>query len=218
MLLRNGTQQFYKPFWTSDGIAWTAAPVVAATPAASYTEHTPDVLTELRARIEAGLLVEVQRGNFAVDIGYIQVMLGSPSLERDLRFPLVTIHMEHEGDGERAIGDDISGDEFDSIGFAWDESEGWLSECTVTVIGWSLNADERNELRKALRRVIIGNMAVFESFDWTRVGFRAEDIDAVNGEYPSPMYQVMGTFSCVAPVRVGGKVGAISDVIARSQN
>lgn len=218
MLLKNGVEQFYKPFWTTDGVTWTAGPVASGTPSADYTEFTPDVLSLLRERLEAGLLVEVERGNFQTELGYIQVLMGSPSLERDLRFPLVTLHMENETSGERALGEDISGDEFDAIGFDWDESEGWWGEHSVTVIGWSLNGDERNELRKALRRIVIGNMPVFEAQGWTRIDFRAEDIDAVNGEYPSPMYQVMGTFSCIAPVRVGGKVDAISTVISRSLN
>lgn len=217
-LLRNGVQQFYKPFWTSDGVTWTAGAVATGTPAANYAEYTTDVLSSLRERIEAGLIVEVERGNFQVELGYVQVMMGSPSLERDLRFPLVTLHMESETSGIRAIGEAIAGDEFDSIGFDWDESEGWWGEHTITVIGWSLNGDERNELRKALRRIVIGNMPVFEGLGWTQLDFRSEDIDAVNGEYPSPMYQVMGTFSCIAPVRVGGKVDAISAVISRSIN
>lgn len=217
-LLTNGERVFYKPFWTADGVTWTPGPVWSGTPAPNYEEHTPDVLSFLRDRLEAGLKIEVERGNLQSDVGYLQVMLGAPSLERDLRFPLVTIHMERDGSGERALGECISGDTFDAIGFDWDESEGWMSECTVTVIGWSLNGDERNELRKALRRIVIGNMPVFESYGWTRLDFNAEDIDAVNGEYPAPMYQVMGTFSCIAPVRVGGKVDAVSTVISRSLN
>lgn len=217
-LLRNGVQQFYKPFWTADGVTWTAGPVVSGTPVADYAEYTPDVLSFLRERIEVGLLEEVNRGNFLTELGSVQVMVGAPSLERDLRFPLVTIHLEAETSGERAIGECISGDVFDSIGFAWDESDGWWADNTVTVIGWSLNSDERNELRKAMRRIVIGNFPVFESHGWTQIDWRVEDIDAVNGEYPSPMYQAMGTFSCIAPVRVGGKVDAISTVISRSIN
>ncbi len=217
-LLRNGVQQFYQPCWTTDGASWTAGPVVSGTPEADYAEHSTDVLSFLRDRLEAGLLVECQRGNFQTEGGYIRVILGSPSLEQDLRFPLVTVHMEREGSGERAIGEAISGDYFDAIGFEWGESEGWLADCNVTMIGWSLNGDERNALRQAMRRIIIGNMEVFESFGWTRIDFHAEDIDAVNGEYPSPIYQVMGTFSCIAPVRVGGTVDAISAVFSRSIN
>ena len=38
------------------------------------------------------------------------------------------------------------------------------------------------------------------------------DTDAVSGEYAAPLYQVMATLSCVAPVRVGGEVPAVSAV------
>jgi len=88
----------------------------------------------------------------------------------------------------------------------------------VTVVGWSLNSDQRIELRKAIRRLIIGNLDVFDGFGWAEVSLSLQDIDAINGEYPAQLYQAVGTFSCVAPVRVGGPVAAISQVISRSAN
>jgi hypothetical protein len=44
-------------------------------------------------------------------------------------------------------------------------------------------------------------------------------MDAINGEYPAPIYQVMNTFTCLAPVRVGGRESSIREIIsARSNN
>jgi len=76
-------------------------------------------------------------------------------------FPLVTIHLESEDPSIHAIGQDISGDYYDGVGQSWEESDGWLAEVRLTIIGWSLNSDERIELRKALRRIILANMPVF---------------------------------------------------------
>lgn len=216
--LQNEVMAFYCPFYTSDGTTWAAGPVASGTPAAIYQEHTTDVLSFLRDRLEAGLLVEVQRGNFVPELGYIQVYTAPPSLEQNLRLPLVTVHLDNEDSSERAIGEDISGDQFDAIGFDWQESEGWLANVRVMVIGWSLNSDERLELRKAIRRIIIANLPVFAAQGWEQVNLSQQDIDAINGEYTAQLYQVMSTFTCLAPVRVSGTVDAIREVSVRSNN
>lgn len=216
--LINEVMVFYKPYYSADGVVWTAGNTANGTPTATYEEYSTDVLSLVRSRLEAGLLVECQRGNFHPEHGYIQVFNAPPSLERDLRMPLVTIHLENDEPGERGIGDSISGDEFDSIGFAWDESEGWLSNVAITIIGWSLNSDERIELRKAIKRIIIANLNVFSAADIDQVSLSQSDIDAVNGEYPAQIFQVMCNFTCIAPVRVGGQVDAIRTIISRSNN
>lgn len=213
--LQNDVMQFYCAFYTSDGVTWTASNVANGTPSATYEDHTTDVLSHMRERLEAGLYVECQRGNFMTELGYIQVYTAPPSLERDLRFPLVTIHLDYEGSDERAIGESISGDVFDSIGFDWNESEGWLANVRLQIIGWSLNGDERIELRKAIRRIIVANLPVFDSYGWMLPNVQQQDIDAINGEYPAQIYQVMTTFACVAPVRVSGTVDAIRDISVR---
>lgn len=211
--LQNDVMAFYRPFYTSDGITWEAGPTSTGTPAATYGEATTDVLDLIRDRLESGLKVECDRGTFATQLGYIQIIRGAPSLERDMQFPLVTCHLEAEDQNTRAIGEDVMGDLYDTVGDAWEESEGWLANVRLTLIGWSLNGDERNDLRKAIRRVIMANLPVFSSFGWEQVELRQEDIDAVNGEYQAPLYQAMNTFSCVAPVRVTGAIQPVRDII-----
>ncbi len=210
--LKNEVMAFYRPFYTTDGTTWTAGATSSGTPTADYVDYTTDVLSVLRDRIERGLLVECERGNFQPEDGSIQVFTAAPSLETDLRLPLVTVHLDNEDPGERGIGDAISGDEFDAIGFSWNESEGWYANVAITVIGWSLNSDERIELRKALRRIIIGNLPVFTAEGIDQVALSLSDIDAVNGEYPAHIYQCIGNFTCISPVRVGGPVAAIESV------
>ena len=210
--LPNDVMAFYRPYYTADDIAWTAGATAYGTPDSIYEEHTTDAMSLVRSRLEAGLKVEVERGNLINELGYIQVYTAPPSLEQNLLFPLVTITLDCEESDIRAIGENISGDAFDSIGFDWLESEGWLSSVRLTIVGWSLNSDERIELRKAIRRVIIANLPVFAAQGIDQVDLSMNDVDAVNGEYGAPIYQVMANFSCVAPVRVGGRVDAIVDV------
>lgn len=210
--LQNDVAAFYKPYYF-DGSAWSEGPTAHGTPAADYEEFTTDVMQVVRDRLEAGLKVECDRGNFQPELGYIQVYAAAPLMDNNLRFPLVTVHLESEDPDQRMLGDNISGDTFDQVGFDWNESEGWWANVTLTIIGWSTNADERAELRRAIRRLIIGNMPVFDAHGFAQPSLSQQDIDAVNGEYgDSPVYQVMNNFSCLAPVRVGGKADAVTDV------
>lgn len=216
--LQNEVMAFYRPFYRMADDTWQPGPTAYGTPVATYEEHTTDVMSFVRDRLEAGLKIEVERGNLAAELGYVQVYTAPPSLEQNLRFPLVTVHLESESPGERAIGEDISGDEFDSIGFDWLESEGWLAQVQLGIMGWSLNSDERIELRKALRRVVIANLPVFDAQGMIQINLSMQDTDAVNGEFNVNLYQVMGTFSCLAPVRVGNRVEPINDITTRSTN
>lgn len=218
--LQNEVMAFYAPFYTADGVTWTAGPVANGTPSASYEEFTTDVMSVLRDRMESGLLVEVQRGSLINELGYVQVYTAAPSLERDLRMPLVTLHLESEEPAERGIGDQLAGGQFDAISASWEESEGWLSSVRIAMIGWSLNADERIELRKAIRRIVLANLPVFEAAGFVTVSLSQQDVDAVSGEYPAPLYQVMNTFTCLAPVRVGSRapVGVQEVISARSND
>lgn len=218
--LQNEVMAFYRPFYTSDGVTWDAGPVANGTPAATYEEFSTDVMSLLRERLEAGLLVEVQRGNLISEFGYVQVYTAAPSLESDLRMPLVTLHLDSEEPAERGIGEYIGGDGFDVIGSEWQESEGWLARVNISMIGWSLNADERIELRKALRRIVVANLSVFEAAGFATVNLSQQDVDAVSGEYPAPIYQVMNTFTCLAPVRVGSRapIGVHEVISARSND
>lgn len=208
--LQNGVMVFYAPFWTADGGAtWTSAPVANGTPSATYEESTTDAQALVRDRLEAGLLVEVQRQNLTNDLGYIQVMQAAPSMERDLRFPLVTVHLDYEEPADRFLGENM----LSGIGDELEDSDGWLSNVGMTLVGWSLNADERAELRRAMRRIIAGNLSVFADRGLQQVSIKWQDIDAISGEFSAPVYQVMGTFTCLAPVRVGVPVEAFSGEI-----
>lgn len=219
--LQNEVMAFYKPFYRMADDTWQAGATAHGTPSALYEDNATDVQSFIRKRLEEGLLVEVQRGNLIAELGYVQVYTAPPALEQNLRFPLITITLDNESPAERALGEDISGDYYDEIGAEWFESEGWLAQVQLQIVGWSLNSDERIELRKALRRIIIANLPIFDDQGMTQVQVSFQDVDALNGEYNVNIYQVMGSFSCLAPVRVGRRYGEgeiITDIITRSTN
>jgi hypothetical protein len=210
--LPNEQMAFYRPFYADDQGAWIAGPTAHGTPAAIYADQCTDVLSIVRERLESGLKVEIQRGELQNELGYVQVFTSPPLMDTNIEFPCVSLHMESEAPGERAIGEDAFGDQFDAIGFGWDEAEGWLANVRLQIIGWSYNPDERLNLRKAIRRIIIGNLPVFASEGMQQVNLEQSDAEELTGAFGAPMFQVMNTFSCVAPVRVGSQVPAVRDV------
>lgn len=206
--LQNGVMKFFKPYYRMEDDSWEAGPTASATPAATYEDNTFDVQSFLRERIEAGLLVEVQRQNLTAELGFVQVYTAPPTLEQGLQFPLVTITMDGEDPAERGLGEDIAGEEYDAIGDEWFDSEGWLASVKLSIVGWSLNSDERLELRKALRRIVVANLPVLSSKGIDQIQVSWQDVDAVNGEYDANIFQVLASLSCVVPVQVGHASGS----------
>lgn len=200
--LPNDVRAYYRAYATDDGVTWYDAGGNFGTPSSTYEETTTDVLSFMRERLEWGLAEEVRRGKLTSESGYIRVYIATPTNERDQQFPLVTVHLDNEDNADRALGEDIAG-----LG---DDTEGWLSSVNLTIIGWSLNADERSLLRQAIRRIIMANFAVFDAKSWLLPTLSQQDVDAVSGEYPAHMYQVMNNFSCLAPVRVSSDVAGIT--------
>lgn len=207
--LPNEVMAFYRPYYW-DGATWSSAATVNATPAATYEDQTQDTVKFLRDRLEAGMLVEVQRGNFITELGYIQVYTAPPSMSQDLHFPLVTLELDGANPADRAAGEDIGMDVL--YGDEGDESEGWLEKNSISILAWSLNSSERIELRNALRRILLTNLPVFDAHGFQQVSFGFTDINAINGEFGPPVYQVLCNFTCLSTARVSSTVGLIRDI------
>ena len=103
--LQNEVMAFYRPFYLSFAGIWTPGPTAYGTPASIYEEHTTDVMSLVRERLEAGLKVEVERGSLVHELGYVQVYTAPPSQEQNLLFPLVTITLSSESSDVRAVGE-----------------------------------------------------------------------------------------------------------------
>jgi len=201
--LVNGTEYFYRVYhW--DGSVWTDGGVASDAPVASYLDDSVDVLVLLRDRLSAGLAVEIAAGRLSHPKGKIAVRTAPPQ-DKDEVPPLVTLQLTSDAPGERALGEDL-------YGYDEGEAEGWLSAVRLELMGWSLNPDERNELRRALKRIVLANMAVFDSFGIVQINFTQTDTEDFT-TYSAPMYQTSGDFSCLAPSSVaGGDYVVITDV------
>ena len=199
--LIDGTTYWYRAYYWS-GSSWTASASASASPAATYSDESEDALTVVRDRLEAGLATEVARGNVVHESGAVPV-LTAPPIYDDTRFPVVTVHLSNESPAERYIGENITGDANDIDWFAGtsSESEGYLAETTLTVMGWALNPDARKELRRAIRRVLVANLPVFDEHGLLNVSFTQQDTEDFTA-YSAPVYQVMTTVTCKTPILV----------------
>lgn len=214
--LVNGVEYSYCLFSTLDGVNWTPSAVFTGTPNAIYGDQSVDALTVVRDRIAAGLAVEVSRRTLTPTTGVIHVLNAPPSFD-DTRWPMVSVHVRSDGPAERAIGESIGTDDWDPETSMWKEGEGWLANSVLAIAGWSKNADERIALRKAIRRLVIANLPVFDALGMTKIDINQTDEDYVSGEYPAPIFSTVCSFSCLAPAFVTDEVGVVTDVSVDGQ-
>lgn len=83
----------------------------------------------------------------------------------------------------------------------WTAHEGWLSSVQIQIVGWSLNADERIELRKAIGRIIKANLSLFDHEGMIQIEVSQQDVEDFTS-FSAPVYQSMASFSCLAPSHI----------------
>jgi hypothetical protein len=208
--LVNGTLYYYQGFYW-DGAAWTTdSAAVTVTPATTYLDDSADAQTVVRDRLDVGIAAEIARGALSPIAGLIKVLLAPPVFE-DTAFPCISVHMKNEAPLNRALGEDIANDQLDTLTGLYDDHEGWAAKTQLDVIGWSLNADERVQLRKAIRRVMAANLGVFDEALLLQVEFSQSDIEDFS-TYNAPVYETVGVFTCVTPIAVNVPGPAITTV------
>lgn len=209
--LKNGTAYFYRPFYLV-GDAWEAADSASVTPAATARAIGPDPLTLVRDRLEAGLKAEVVAQRLHHKQGYIPCFTGPPTFE-GTEFPIVTVKVSSDNSNTRALGDLIAVDVLDEATGLWTESEGALFRVSLEIGSFVVgNADIRNNLRLAIKKVIIGNYELFAAKGLSEVNFSQADVEDLGETYGAPMYMTMGSFDCIAPFAVEHDVSSIEDV------
>lgn len=206
--LINGSTYYYTVFYF-DGTAWTQDSVVSGIPASTYADISVDALTLVRDRIAVGLVNEVALGNITNSEGLIKVLLAPPLFE-DTKWPMVTVHLQSESPSDRALGEVLQSSRPDESG-NYPDNEGWIANTQILVVGWTLNPDERITLRKILRRLIVGNLPVFDRLGLLEIEFSQQDIEDFE-TYGTAVYQTVGTFTCLAPIAITNEVSTIAGV------
>ncbi|MFZ4538512.1 hypothetical protein [Propionivibrio sp.] len=204
--LVNGIPYFYV-LYSLVAAVWQASASRSVTPAAIDSDLSVDVLSIVRERIDLGLQVEVTRGNLNNKNGRIQV-LTAPPLYDNLAWPVVTVHVNSDSSSDRALGEMMAEDVFNSDSFEWESSEGWLSKWSIGISGWSLNPDERIALRKAIKRIVLGNLPIFNDAGMMMIDLSQQDAEDFE-RYSAPVYQINGTLTCTAMSLNSALEGAI---------
>lgn len=209
--LVNGVQYFYRAYWF-DGLAWHIGGQETVTPAASYWPEHADVLTLVRDRFADGLKHEVSQGRLIPATGKIPVNTAPPQFE-NTPFPVVTAQLESDACGEQFLGDMADLDQFNEETGEWVSSEGALFNTKLSIVGWSLNPDERLELRKSIRNIWLANREVFAGLGLFNLEFSQSDSEDFQS-YGAPVYLSTAVFTCqsVAAVASGGGM-VIADVL-----
>jgi hypothetical protein len=152
------------------------------------------------ARLEAGLAYELAQGNLTAPSGSIPIFTAPYALADKITFPCVSVHMDDTGPSERFIGEDPGLEFIDENGNIV-ETEGWIANFGLTIVGTTNNLDERIALRKALRRIIQANLPIFADAGMILVTFSQTDVDDFQKDNVT-LFMSVGKFTCQAPAGV----------------
>lgn len=212
--LINGTVTFYQLFYF-DGSAWSVDPnsPASCTPATTYIDDCVDAQTIVTDRLRLGIAAEIARGGLVLppnNNNELEVLTAPPNFD-NTRWPVISVHLNNETPVNRAIGEGIANDEFDTSAGLWDDHDGWQAKTQLGIVGWSLNSDERIVLRKAIRRIILANLAVFDAALLLQVELNQQDVEDFT-TYQSPVYETVCLFTCVTPLAINAPGAPITDV------
>jgi len=205
----NGTPIWYR-FDTFENGAWVPGTPVSVTPA--YVDDpaysSPDLTALVQERLDLGLQSELAAGRLRHGKGRIPVLSASPQLEQ-VTLPVVTAILVDRRSDARGIGETIIPDAFD--GSYWSAFEGWLDRSTVQIIAWSLNHEDRLDLRNAIQRILLLNLPILDA-----AGFSLPDLsssDTADFEtYNAPIYHSAFTLSCGHAVMVRDKYPSVESL------
>ena len=195
-LLTNGTPYFYAVYGEVSTGVWGAPVQVSVTPSALFTDLSVDAQEMVRERLDMALVSMIQRSQIVLTTSVVPVM-SIPFYQQGGSFPVVTVLYGNGASVARAVGDEVMGWDGESIESG---AQGWLSGVTLEITAWSLNADERNVLRRALQTAIAANLWIFEEEGLHTVEVQSvqdtEDFQSMN----SPIYQTAIRLSCTVVV------------------
>lgn len=196
--LMNGVTYWFKPFYLIGG-DWVGGDERSVIPAYTDKDLTSDPLTVLRERLRSGFESAIEAGEVA-NVRVIPVYDAPPQNTVDTPFPCVSLIYADESPAEEFIGMDIIGDSLDDES-SWFDSHGYIGNFSIDIGIWCINPVQRRTLRKILRKLLLANNDVFSSHGFVNVTYNTRDEDMLN-ESP-PLYIVIGSFRCQAPVLVG---------------
>lgn len=208
--LINGAVAYYRGYDYVSGSWVDQGQTFPITPGCTYRPDDLDVQEFIRDRFQLGIASAIAAQALFPATGAIQVTTAPFALPEATTFPTVCIHLEQISQDMRVLGDSMQ-DYFDEPTAEWITTEGWLSRATFNVVGVSQNPDERIQLRKVLRQILIANIPVFAAVGIVTPEFSQTDSEQFS-ENNVPLYYSNGVLNVVAPDWIRTSEGLISDV------
>lgn len=206
-LLVNGVTYYYAVFGYTSG-AWGVPVVASAVPSSNFKDVSVDALELVRERIDVTLHAMIARGLAALSTPTIPVM-SIPFYTQGGTLPVVTVLYGGSQAVSHGIGEQVGWDEHE--GSRWFEPHGWHESTSIEISAWSLNAEERNSLRVALKAVIAANLGVLEDQGLNMVEVQSvqdsEDMQSMN----VPIYQTVFRLGYQSVVAVTDEFGSFVD-------
>mgnify|MGYP003964419849 FL=1 len=205
----NGDTYIYRLFslvrgdWVEDGSS------LNGTAECLFDDESADVLTIIRDRLFLGFASLISNGVLTPDSGAISV-LTAPPIVPEVQMPVVTVHVRSDSSDEFGIGDEFLADSRMEDG-SWVEYPGFLSRYSIEIVCWSLNPDERIQMRQLIKALLLSNFSIFDNYGIVEINMSHSDSEDFES-YSSPVYQVVTTLSCLAPALIAGYVSQVSKV------
>lgn len=208
-LLVNGTTYHYAAYGEVSPGVWSDPVLAAVTPTAAWSDLSIDVQELVRERLDVTLNGMLQRSQIKLTKSSIKV-LSIPFYTQGEGLPVVTVLYGNGSSVVRGLGEVVAQDT--QVDDAWDGAQGWHAAVTLEITVFSLNADERNVLRRALEAAVAANLSVLEAQGLNMVEVQSvsdtEDTQSMN----VPLYQTMLRLGFQHAVVVADEDGLIVDV------
>lgn len=198
--LKNGSTYFYQLFWRIGG-SWVAGTVRSAVCEYRAIDGGEDPQLFMRDRLDMGLNELVRQGRLVHPNGRIPVTIAPPTFDGTV-FPVVVVQFASGASQEYGVGNDFGRVPVDD-GARWQIDKGWLSNVQLSIVAWSLNPDERNQLRRAVEFVILSNIGIFENYGMQLMAIQNQTDAEDYHSYNAPVYQSMTTATCLSSRYVG---------------
>ena len=210
--LKNGETVWYRMFESQDGVSWSPSGASrSVTP--SYESqpqfHSLDPVELVRERLEVGLNGELELGSITHSRGAVPVLRAPPLFDQTV-FPCVTVLLTIRSTEHRFIGDNLISDWYDATNGEIETYQGWLDRSRIEVAVWSLNADERAEMRHAVERILLLNQPIFDAVFSEMDVSQSDRFDAES--YNVPVYQAVFEVSALHPAIVRDTVTPINHI------
>lgn len=207
--LINGQAYAYALLWLIDG-EWADGGTATLTPAVTYSSRVPDAMTLVMDRIDLGLRIEVERGDIEPPSGGVVSVLRAPTQEDNTRLPLVTVEFAGSQSDERALGEIWNRDDATDDG-NWIERAGWMRREELVLVAWTLNPDQRHNYRRALERILLANLPIFEAGGLLMPEYTVSDQDLFT-EHAAPIHAASLNLSYRVLVEGGALLPSIADI------